>query len=151
MIGKTNHALMNQLFEEYESRLKHYLPFEYVIIPEIKNRKNKSISQQKAMESKLILEKINPLAINILLDEKGALFTSKGFAKMLQKRMNSGVRQINFIIGGPYGFSEEMYQKIPESLALSKMTFPHEMVRIFFVEQLYRAMTIIKNENYHHE
>lgn len=150
-VGKTDEKEIQQLIEKYKKRLQHYVAFELDIIPDLKNRKNLSVEQQKIEEGKRILQKITPSDMTILLDEKGKQFTSVDFADELQKIFNMGVKQINFIIGGPYGFSEEVYQVAQRKIALSTMTFSHQMVRVFFVEQIYRAMTIIKNENYHHE
>ncbi len=150
-IGKTDEIEIQKLIEKYEKRLKHYVSFELEIIPDLKNRKNLSIEQQKIAEGKLILEKISKSDTTILLDEKGKQFTSVGFANEFQKLFNSGTKEINFIIGGPYGFSKEVYDFASRKIALSTMTFSHQMVRVFFVEQIYRAMTIIRNENYHHE
>lgn len=150
-VGKTDEIEIQALIDKYEKRLKHYVSFQSEIIPDLKNRKNLSIEQQKVAEGKLILEKISKSDITILLDEKGKQFTSVNFAKEFQKIFNSGVKQVNFIIGGPYGFSKEVYNFTTRRISLSTMTFSHQMVRIFFVEQIYRAMTIIKNENYHHE
>ncbi len=150
-IGKTDEKEIQKLIEKYMKRLQHYVTFQFEIIPDLKNRKNLSIEQQKIEEGKQILQKITPSDITILLDEKGKQFTSVGFAEELQKMFNSGNKQVNFIIGGPYGFAEEVYTAAHKKIALSTMTFSHQMVRIFFVEQVYRAMTIIKNENYHHE
>ena len=117
----------------------------------MKNTKNLSEAQQKEKERALILKNLNPTDKVVLLDEKGKEYRSVEFAKHLQQHMNSGVKRLVFIIGGPYGFSPELYAKAQEKLALSKMTFSHQMIRPFFVEQLYRAMTILKNEPYHHE
>lgn len=150
-IGKTDEIEIQKLVDKYEKRLKYYISFQIEIIPDLKNRKNLSVEQQKIAEGKLILERISKTDTTILLDERGKQFTSVGFADELQKLFNSGVKQINFIIGGPYGFSQEVYDFTSRKIALSTMTFSHQMVRAFFVEQIYRAMTIIKNENYHHE
>ncbi|MFV0530588.1 MAG: 23S rRNA (pseudouridine(1915)-N(3))-methyltransferase RlmH [Flavobacteriales bacterium] len=150
-IGKTDETEIQNLIEKYEQRLKYYISFEFEVIPDIKNRKKLSIEQQKITEGKLIMEKLSKSEITILLDEKGTQFTSVHFADELQKLFNSGVKKVNFIIGGPYGFSKEVYNFANQKIALSTMTFSHQMVRAFFMEQLYRAMTIIKNENYHHE
>ncbi len=150
-IGKTDETAIQNLIEKYEKRLKHYIVFQLDIIPDIKNRKNVSIEQQKTAEGKLILQKLSKSDLTILLDEKGKQFTSVGFANEFQKIFNSGIKQVNFIIGGPYGFSKEVYDFANRKIALSTMTFSHQMVRVFFMEQIYRAMTIIKNENYHHE
>jgi 23S rRNA (pseudouridine1915-N3)-methyltransferase len=125
--------------------------FEIAIIPDIKNVKNLSEKQQKEKEGELILKQLQPTDELILLDEKGKDFRSLEFAKYLQKKMNSGIKQLVIVIGGPYGFSEEVYKKSNGKISLSKMTFSHQMIRLFVVEQLYRGFTILKNEPYHHE
>ena len=149
-IGKTDSKALLQLINEYESRLKHYVKFELEIIPDIKNAKNLSEVQQKEKEGEIILKKINATAILILLDENGKQYSSVDFSHYLQKKMNSGIKQLIFVIGGPYGFSDSVYQKAQGKMSLSKMTFSHQMVRLFVVEQIYRAFTILKNEPYHH-
>lgn len=150
-IGKTDNKNLNELIETYKSRLKHYIKFDLEIIPDIKNVKNLSEKQQKEKEGALILGKINATDHLILLDEKGKDFRSIEFSQYLQKKMNSGIKQLVFVIGGPYGFSEEMYKKSIGKVSFSKMTFSHQMIRLFVVEQLYRGYTILKNEPYHHE
>jgi 23S rRNA (pseudouridine1915-N3)-methyltransferase len=125
--------------------------FEIAIIPDIKNIKNLSKKQQKEKEGELILKQLQPTDELILLDEKGKDFRSLEFAKYLQKKMTSGIKQLVIAIGGPYGFSEEVYKKSNGKISLSKMTFSHQMIRLFVVEQLYRGFTILKNEPYHHE
>ncbi len=149
-VGKTDNDSLQRLVSEYENRLKHYIRFEMEIIPDIKNVKNLSESQQKEKEGNLILKKINNTDVMILLDEKGKQFTSLEFSNYLQKKMNSGIKQMVLVIGGPYGFSDEVYTKAQGKISLSKMTFSHQMVRLFMVEQIYRAFTILKNEPYHH-
>ena len=149
-IGKTDNKQLQQLIDEYTKRLGFYIKFNLEIIPDIKNSKNLSEVQQKQKEGDLILSKVNTLDVLILLDEKGKQLDSIGFSNYLQKHMNSGIKQLVFIIGGPYGFSEEVYQKAQGKLSLSKMTFSHQMVRLFFIEQLYRGFTILRNEPYHH-
>jgi 23S rRNA (pseudouridine1915-N3)-methyltransferase len=149
-IGKTDHKALQQLISEYESRLKHYIKFELEIIPDLKNVKNLSEAQQKEKEGELILKKLNATDILVLLDENGKQFSSVEFSGYLQKKMNSGIKQLVFVIGGPYGFSEDIYKKAQGKISLSKMTFSHQMVRLFVVEQVYRAFTILKNEPYHH-
>lgn len=150
-IGKTDDKNLQILIETYQNRLKHYINFDIEIIPDIKNVKNLSESQQKINEGKLILRKLTPTDALILLDEKGKEFRSVDFSKYLQKKMNSGIKQLVFVIGGPYGFSEEVYKKASGKISFSKMTFSHQMIRLFVVEQIYRAFTILKNEPYHHE
>ena len=150
-IGKTDEQWVQEALLKYSKRLQHYIPFEFKVIPDLKNTKNLSEAQQKEKEGALILKKLNPTDEVFLLDEKGKEYRSVEFAKYLQHQMNSSVKRLVFIIGGPYGFSLELYAKAKGKLALSKMTFSHQMIRPFFLEQLYRAMTILKNEPYHHE
>lgn len=149
-IGKTDSKALQSLIDEYTKRLGFYIKFELEIILDIKNSKNLSETQQKQKEGELILNKLNPTDVLILLDEKGKQLDSVAFANYLQKHMNSGIKQLVFVIGGPYGFSEDVYSKAAGKLSLSKMTFSHQMVRLFMVEQLYRGFTILRNEPYHH-
>ena len=150
-IGKTDDKNLQTLIETYQNRLKHYINFELEIIADIKNVKNLSEVQQKEKEGQLILSKILPTDQLVLLDDKGKHFTSIEFSEYLQKKMNTGLKQLVFVIGGPYGFSEQVYKKANGKISLSKMTFSHQMIRLFFIEQLYRGFTILKNEPYHHE
>ena len=150
-VGKTDDASLKKLIDTYIHRLGFYNKFEEEIIPDLKRTKNLNPGQQKQMEGKLILDKISTSDYVVLLDENGKQFTSEGFSEYIQKRLNSGMKQMIFIIGGPYGFSEEVYARANGKVSLSKMTFSHQMVRLFFVEQLYRAFTILKNEPYHHK
>lgn len=150
-IGKTDHKNLQLLIDEYQKRLSFYIKFELEIIPDIKNVKNLSESQQKEKEGELILSKLTPTDQLILLDENGKTFSSIDFASELQKKMNSGIKTLVFVIGGPYGFSSEVYAKSNGKISLSPMTFSHQMVRLFFIEQVYRAFTILKNEPYHHQ
>lgn len=150
-IGKTDSNALLQLIGAYEKRLNHYVKFELEIIPDIKNSKNLSETQQKDKEGELILKKINATDVLVLLDENGKQYSSIDFSNYLQKKMNSGIKQLVFVIGGPYGFGDSVYQKAQGMLSLSKMTFSHQMVRLFVVEQIYRAFTILKNEPYHHK
>ena len=149
-IGKTDNKALQSLIDDYQNRLSHYIRFEMEVIPDVKNAKHLSEDQQKQKEGELILQKINNQDVVILLDENGSAKSSIAFANHLQKHMNSGLKRMVFVIGGPYGFSNEVYGKAREKLSLSAMTFSHQMVRLFFVEQLYRAFTILKNEPYHH-
>lgn len=149
-IGKTDNKELIALIDEYQKRLKHYIKFNLEIIPDIKNVKNLSEKQQKQKEGELILSKLNNTDALILLDENGKQLDSVMFSNYLQKHMNSGIKQLIFVIGGPYGFSEDVYNKAKGKLSLSKMTFSHQMVRLFFIEQLYRGFTILRNEPYHH-
>lgn len=151
VIGKTDDKNLLALISSYEKRLKHYINFEIEIIADIKNVKNLSEKQQKEKEGELILKKIKTTDNLVLLDEKGYEFRSMEFSRFLQKKMNSGIKQMVLVIGGPYGFSEKVYQNARGKISLSKMTFSHQMIRLFIVEQIYRAFTILKNEPYHHE
>nr|WP_292960753.1 23S rRNA (pseudouridine(1915)-N(3))-methyltransferase RlmH [Muricauda sp. UBA7809] len=150
-IGKTDKSELEELITVYEKRLKHYIKFQMIIIPDIKNRKNLSEAQQKEKEGELILSQLHPTDTLILLDEKGKQYTSVDFAQFLQKKMNSGIKNLVLAIGGPYGFSDSMYAKSTGKISLSKMTFSHQMVRLFIIEQIYRGFTILKNEPYHHQ
>ena len=150
-IGKTDDRSLQTLIEAYSKRLKHYVSFDFELIPDIKNAKNLSEVQQKSKEGEEILKRVSPSDSLVLLDENGKSFNSVGFSEYLQKKMNSGLKNLVFIIGGPYGFSEELYQRANGKIALSQMTFSHQMVRLFFVEQLYRGFTILRNEPYHHQ
>lgn len=149
-IGKTDNKNLQALIEEYTKRLGFYIKFDLDVIPDIKNVKNLSESEQKVKEGQLILSKVTPTDQLILLDENGKEFNSVGFSDFLQKKMNSGIKTLVFVIGGPYGFSEEVYQKAQGKVALSQMTFSHQMVRLFVIEQIYRGFTILNNEPYHH-
>lgn len=148
-IGKTDSPQLQQLVSEYENRLRHYVKFGLDIIPDIKKVKNLSEVQQKEKEGELILKRLSATDVMLLLDENGKQFSSVDFSKELQKRMNSGIKQLVFVIGGPYGFSDAVFQKAQGTISLSKMTFSHQMVRLFVVEQIYRAFTILRNEPYH--
>ena len=149
-VGRTDSTLLQQLISDYEKRLTFYVNFELQTIPDIKNNKALSEEQQKIKEGEFILKSIDNSHILILLDERGKEYSSIAFSEFLQKRMNSGIKQLVFVIGGPYGFSDEVYLRANGKISLSKLTFSHQMVRLFFVEQLYRAFTILKNEPYHH-
>ena len=150
-VGKTDNKNLQLLIDEYQKRLSFYIKFEFEILADIKNVKNLSENQQKEKEGELILSKIGSADQLILLDENGKNFSSINFAAELQKKMNSGIKTLVFVIGGPYGFSSEVYEKAHGKISLSSMTFSHQMVRLFFIEQLYRAFTILKNEPYHHQ
>jgi len=149
-IGKTDNKQLKALIDDYTKRLGHYIKFSLEVIPDIKNAKNLSEAEQKQKEGELILKKIKPTDSLILLDEQGKQFDSVAFSSYLQKHMNSGVKQVVFVIGGPYGFSDAIYQNAKGKISLSKMTFSHQMIRLFFIEQLYRGFTILRNEPYHH-
>ncbi|MBN2891180.1 MAG: 23S rRNA (pseudouridine(1915)-N(3))-methyltransferase RlmH [Bacteroidales bacterium] len=148
LIGKTETGFVSEGIKEYENRLKHYVKFEIIILPALKKIKNLSIEMQKKKESEFIESNIDLKSNIVLLDEIGKEYTSSGYAEWLNKQINAGT-DITFVVGGAYGFSDEMRKKYPK-IALSKMTFSHQMVRLFFVEQIYRAFTILKGENYHH-
>ena len=150
VVGKTTDTHIETLIQEYQKRLTHYLTFALQVIPELKNTKALTSEQQKQAEGEMILKAVTSSADLILLDEHGKEYRSIEFADYVQKRMSSG-RDVVFVVGGPYGFSEAVYQRANGKISLSKMTFSHQMVRLFFVEQLYRAMTILKGEPYHHE
>lgn len=149
-IGKTDNRELKQLIEVYNKRLQFYNKFEIEIIPDLKKTKNLDENKQKEKEGSLISAKLQNSDFVVLLDENGKEFSSEKFSAYLQKRLNSGLKQLIFIIGGPYGFSEAIYKRADAKIALSQMTFSHQMVRLFFTEQLYRAFTILKNEPYHH-
>ncbi len=151
VIGKTDQNFVQKGFDEFYNRLKHYVPFEFEIIPDIKNTKNLTQEQQKEKEGELILKNIQRGDILVLLDEKGKEFTSMQFANYIEKKTHVANKRLIFVIGGPYGFSRKVYDVAFEKISLSKMTFSHQLIRLVFVEQLYRAMTILNNEPYHHE
>jgi 23S rRNA (pseudouridine1915-N3)-methyltransferase len=150
-IGKTDNKALQTLIDDYTKRLSFYVKFDLEIIPDIKNVKNLSEAQQKEKEGELILSKITATDQLILLDENGKTFSSVGFSDFLQKKMNAGIKTLVFVIGGPYGFSETVYQKAQGKVSLSEMTFSHQMVRLFVIEQIYRGFTILRNEPYHHQ
>jgi 23S rRNA (pseudouridine1915-N3)-methyltransferase len=150
-IGKTDHSAILELQELYSKRLQHYIRMDWEIIPDLKNTKSLQESQQKAKEGEAILKKISSTDWLILLDEKGKSMTSMEFSAFLQGKMNAGIKQLVLVIGGPYGFSDEVYQRANGKISLSKMTFSHQMIRIFLAEQIYRAFTILRGEPYHHE
>ena len=149
-IGKTDNKNLQNLVDDYTKRLSHYISFNFEIISDIKNAKNLTEVQQKEAEGEELLKRLQPSDVLVLLDEKGKQFTSVAFANYLQKKMNSGLKNLVIVIGGPYGFSDAVYAKAQEKLSLSTMTFSHQMVRLFFIEQLYRGFTILRNEPYHH-
>ncbi len=149
-IGKTDKKELEELIDIYSNRLQHYIKFEFEVIPDLKKTKNLDENQQKSKEGELILSGIQNSDFLVLLDENGKQFSSETFSEYIQKRMNTGLKRLIFVIGGPYGFSEEVYKRANSKVSLSKMTFSHQMVRLFFTEQLYRAFTILKNEPYHH-
>lgn len=150
-IGKTKAKYIKEGIEEYLKRLKRYLPFEIVELPDIKNAGRVNLDDQKELEGQQILSKLFPSDHVVLLDERGKQYTSIEFAGKLETTLASGKKRLVMVIGGPYGFSKAVYDRGNELLSLSKMTFNHEMVRLFITEQVYRAMTILRNEPYHHE
>lgn len=150
VVGKTTDVHIEALIHEYHKRLTHYVPFVLQVIPELKNTKSLTVNQQKEAEGELILRAITSSTDLVLLDEYGKDFRSIEFAEYIQKKMSSG-RDVVFVVGGPYGFSEAVYRRANGKISLSKMTFSHQMVRLFFIEQMYRAMTILRGEPYHHE
>ena len=150
LVGKTTDSRLVSLIEEYQNRLKHYVPFAIEVLPELRNAKSLSEEQQKRLEGEELLRRVPASAEMVLLDEHGKEFRSLEFSDYLQKKMSSG-RDVVFVVGGPYGFSEAVYARANGKISLSKMTFSHQMVRLFFVEQIYRAMTILRHEPYHHE
>ncbi len=150
-IGNTDKKYMREGIDDYVKRLSFYIPFEMKVIPDIKNRSSLSTELQKEKEGQLILNQVLSGDFLILLDEHGTEFSSVAFSKWIEKKMIAGTRQLIFVIGGPYGFSNVVYQRSDIKISMSKLTFSHQMARMIFVEQIYRAMTIIKNEPYHHE
>lgn len=151
VVGKTDHKGMQAMISEYEKRLGHYVKFEQEVIQALKATKNMSVTEQQDKEGDAILTRISSSDVVVLLDEKGEQHTSTDFAKYLQKLMNAGTRQLVFVVGGPFGFSNVVYARAQDKISLSLMTFSHQMVRLFFVEQLYRGFTILRNEPYHHQ
>jgi 23S rRNA (pseudouridine1915-N3)-methyltransferase len=150
LVNKSKDDYLDKGFKEYENRLKHYAKFETQILELPKKLKFPSVDVQKVEEGKMLLSRITSNDYLVLLDESGTLLSSKKFSIQVQKWQNSGLSSIVFVIGGPYGFSEKVYTRANFQLGLSKMTLTHQMVRLFFIEQLYRAHTIIKGEKYHH-
>lgn len=151
VVGKTSQPYLTEGIDEYVSRIKRYMPFELYVIPELKNTRNLTMEQQKNREGDAILKALQPGDCVVLLDEHGKELTSLQFAAYIEQKQQTSARRLVFVIGGPYGFSTDVYERCQEKLSLSKMTFSHQMVRLFFTEQLYRAMTILNNEPYHHE
>lgn len=150
-IGKTDNKALQVLIDDYSKRLNHYIKFNLEVIPDIKKAKNLSEEQQKEKEGTLLLQKLQITDHLLLLDERGDTYSSTQFSKLLQKKMNAGYKSLFILIGGPYGFSKAVYQRANGKISLSKMTFSHQMVRLFITEQIYRGFTILKGEPYHHE
>lgn len=151
VIGKTDAGYLAEAIDEYKSRLAHYLPFEMEVIPDVKNVKNLSEAQQKEKEGELILKSVQAGDYLVLLDDKGKEYTSMQFAAYMERKMQTVPKRLVFVVGGPYGFSDAVYKAASEKISLSKMTFSHQMIRLIFIEQIYRAMTILNHEPYHHE
>jgi len=149
-VGKTNHTALRLWIPEYLKRLSHYIRIEWIELQEVKNTKNLRKEDQKKAEGKQLLNHIQPSDVIVLFDEKGKEYDSESFAGFIQKKMNAGTKNLIFIIGGAYGFSEAIHQRAQHKISLSRMTFSHQMVRVFVTEQLYRAFTILNNEPYHH-
>lgn len=150
VVGKTTDARLQALIEEYQQRLKHYISFDMQVIPELKNAKSLTQEQQKTTEGEMILRAVGASADLVLLDEHGTEYRSIEFANYLQKKMSAG-RDMILAVGGPYGFSSAVYNRANGKISLSRMTFSHQMIRLLFIEQIYRAMTILRGEPYHHE
>ncbi|MBQ2240084.1 MAG: 23S rRNA (pseudouridine(1915)-N(3))-methyltransferase RlmH [Alistipes sp.] len=151
VVGKTDMKEVEALVAMYTKRLNHYVKFAITTLADVRNTKNLSAAEQKRMEGEAILRLVTDSDHLMLLDEHGLELRSIEFADLLQKRMSAGTKRLVFVIGGPYGFSDAVYQRANSKLSLSKMTFSHQIVRAIFTEQLYRAFTILKNEPYHHE
>ena len=151
VIGKTSTNWVKTAIEEYLQRLKHYVKFELIEIPDLKNVRSLSREQQKCAEGDLLLARLQTSDFVMLLDERGKQYRSIEFANMIERKMASGLRRLVFVVGGPFGFSPAVYDRADGKLSLSAMTFSHEMIRAFFVEQVYRALTILRGEKYHHE
>jgi 23S rRNA (pseudouridine1915-N3)-methyltransferase len=151
MVGKTTGESLLNLIQDYQNRIQHYLNFETMVVPELKNTKSLSIHEQKEKEADLILKQIENQDEIILLDEKGKQFSSVAFSQFMEKKIMSTTKRMIFVVGGPFGFAQKLYDRANGKISLSSMTFSHQMIRLIFTEQLYRAMTIIRGENYHHE
>ena len=151
VVGKTTDKRFEAIADEYVERIRHYLPFAVEVVPELRNTKGLSRDEQKQREGELILRSLQAGDYVVLLDEHGSERTSTDFAAWMQKKMSAGPKRLVFIVGGPYGFSDAIHERGNEEVSLSRMTFSHQMVRLFFVEQIYRAMTILNGEPYHHE
>lgn len=151
VVGKTTDKRFEAIIQEYIERIRHYIPFTIEVIPELKNTKGLSQDEQKKREGEQILKNLQAGDYIVLLDEHGSERNSMDFASWMQKKMVAGPKRLVFIVGGPYGFSDAIHQKGNEEISLSRMTLSHQMIRMFFVEQIYRAMTILNGEPYHHE
>ena len=151
LVGKTEEEYLKEGIMIFENRLKHYINFKTIVIPSLKNTKNIPVEEQKNREAEEMLKHFAKAEYIVLLDEKGKEFRSSDFALFIQKQMNTGIKNLMFVVGGPFGFSNKIYEKASMKLSLSHMTFSHQMIRLLFTEQLYRAFTILKNEPYHNE
>lgn len=151
VVGKTNHNYLSPGIDDYTKRINHYIPFNIQYIADAKNTKNLSLAQQKQAEGQNLLNAFDKSDYVVLLDERGKEFTSKDFSSFIEKKMQTVAKRLVFVVGGPYGFSEDVYQRANEKISLSKMTFPHDLIRLIFTEQLYRSFTIMNNEPYHHD
>ena len=151
VIGKTDASYIREGIAEYEKRLIRYIPYEMKVLPDVKNAKNLTESLQKVREGEMLLEQFQPGDFVVLLDERGRQYSSMEFSQFLAQKMLGTVKRLVFVVGGPYGFSDGVYKRANDKISLSKMTFSHQMVRMIFAEQIYRAMTILKGEPYHHE
>jgi 23S rRNA (pseudouridine1915-N3)-methyltransferase len=151
VVGKTDHDYLKKGIEEYEYRIKHYISYEYLALQMTKGSTNKIVNTIKLKESEKLLKEIKSSDFVVLLDENGKELCSLEFAEFLKRKFNSSIKTLVFIIGGPFGFDDSIKRRADYTLSISQMTFPHQMIRLFFVEQLYRALTIINNESYHHE
>lgn len=149
-VGKTHSAYISEGVAEYERRLQRYIPYSSNALPDVRNAGKLTEAQRKEAEGRMILDALKPSDHVILLDERGFMPDSVSFARLLDKHMASGLKRLVFVVGGPYGFSREVYDRADSKLSLSRMTFSHEMIRLFFTEQVYRAMTILRGEPYHH-
>lgn len=151
VVGKNEQKYLKEALDIYIKRLTHYINFELVVLPDVKNAKNMSVSELKDKEAELILKHSAKADKVVLLDEKGKEYSSVEFSKYIEKQMNASLKTLAFVVGGAFGFSDKVYSQANEKLSISKMTFSHQMIRLLFVEQLYRAFTIIKGEPYHNE
>lgn len=150
-VGKTTGKLFQEAISNYQQRLTHYVPFAIEEVPDLKNTKNLTEEQQKEKEADIVLDRLQPGDVLVLLDEKGKEFTSREFSTFLENKMQAVSKRLVLLIGGPYGFSQRIYDAAQGKISLSKMTFSHQMVRLFLVEQIYRAFTIMRGEPYHHD
>lgn len=151
VVGKTNHSYLSPGIDDYTKRINHYIPFNIQYIADAKNTKSLSQSQQKQAEGQNLLNAFDKSDYVVLLDERGKEFTSKDFSSFIEKKMQTVAKRLVFVVGGPYGFSDDVYRRANEKISLSKMTFPHDLIRLVFTEQLYRSFTIMNNEPYHHD